>query len=130
MFRFSVVERSDPYRAVLDAFEVNGKHLETVRWVRTTSAAEPQPPVRARLTGRPETARQVQLSPLLLPQLTDDHVPSAISAVMPGPKPASRPRCPSSADASSNMRARASSTTALAMLPYSVSVARLNRNAS
>lgn len=56
--------------------------------------------------------------------------PSATSAVMPGPNPAIRPLARCSTPPSSNSRPSASRTTALAMFPYSVSVARLNRNAS
>lgn len=49
---------------------------------------------------------------------------------MPEPNPAGNPLCVSRPYASSNRRASESSTTAPAMSPYSVGVARLNGNAS
>src|SRR5829696_231954 len=55
-------------------------------------------------------------------------LPTAISAVMPGPKPATIPVAPGIRVFSSNSLRSASSTTAPAILPYSGKVAQLCRN--
>src|SRR5690348_9745642 len=88
------------------------------------------------LTGRndePVDAHASTTSSLLGKSNSDAvmvQVPVEISAVIPGPNPAMIPRAPSVNDASSNIRARDSSTTALAMFPNWVSVVRLKRNSS
>ena len=56
--------------------------------------------------------------------------PSEISAVIPGPNPAISPVPDRGTCPSSNRRSNASKTTALAMFPYSVSVALLNLKVS